>query len=135
MIIRPFSLADASEVCQLYDVIARSFGSLPWGDDALPSYWTERLSSAVAAPVAVTTKVIGFGTLGGNRGILDLFVHPDYQRMGVGSRLLAFLEDAAREKSFESIWLYSTYAASAFYLKQGYKEKPGTLFTKRVSHI
>jgi GNAT superfamily N-acetyltransferase len=54
-----------------------------------------------------------------NDFIDQLFIHPDYQRRGIGKALLDF----ARERSPEHLWLYTLQAninARAFYEKNGF---------------
>ena len=49
----------------------------------------------------------------------QLYIHPNYQRQGIGEALLNF----AREKSPEHLWLYTlqvTVNARAFYEKNGF---------------
>lgn len=62
-----------------------------------------------------------------NNDFIDhLYIHPDYQRRGIGKALLEF----AREKSPEHLWLYTLQVnanARAFYEKNGFiAEKFGT---------
>ncbi len=54
-----------------------------------------------------------------NEFIDQLYVHPDYQRRGIGKALLDF----ARERSPEHVWLYTLQVnvhARAFYEKNGF---------------
>jgi len=55
-----------------------------------------------------------------NKDFVDqLYIHPDFQRRGIGKTLLDF----ARERSPEHIWLYTLQAninARAFYEKNGF---------------
>lgn len=55
-----------------------------------------------------------------NNDFIDrLYIHPDFQRRGIGERLLNF----AREKSPEHLWLYTLQInlnARAFYEKNGF---------------
>lgn len=61
-----------------------------------------------------------------NDFIDQLYIHPDYQRRGIGKTLLDF----ARQRSPEHIWLYTLQVnvnARAFYEKNGFiAEKFGT---------
>ncbi len=49
------------------------------------------------------------------------FVHPDWARHGLGQRLLARCEDAAREAGFHRITLAATLPGEPFYLRYGYE--------------
>jgi ribosomal protein S18 acetylase RimI-like enzyme len=52
--------------------------------------------------------------------IHSLFVHPEFQGQGVGSKLLAKLELTATDAKTNVIWLSSSVAAKGFYAKFGY---------------
>ena len=58
--------------------------------------------------------------------IEELFVHPEYQRMGVGSRLMAVIEVQARDRGAKGMWLIANQRAPAypFYEQQGFRCPP-----------
>lgn len=76
------------------------------------------LSTVVLDPA--NSRVIGLMTLSGSQ-LINLFVHVDYQGLGVGRRLV----NEAKVRSPEGLSLH-TFAnnpgAQAFYLSQGFKE-------------
>ena len=52
-------------------------------------------------------------------------VHPDFQRRGLGTRMLSKLEVGARELGFRTLTLDTTVgqvAAMSMYMKSGYEE-------------
>lgn len=53
--------------------------------------------------------------------IRAFFVHPDWARRGVGSRLLAVCENAAMEAGFQSFELGATIAGERLYAARGYR--------------
>ncbi len=59
-------------------------------------------------------------------GDLDLcYVHPSWQRHGIGRLLLLALETHAREWRLPALQLVSTLTARAFYERHGYVFRPG----------
>jgi GNAT superfamily N-acetyltransferase len=54
--------------------------------------------------------------------LTELFVHPDYQRQGIGRELLRVFEPFLFEKK-DRIWIEAVSAELEFYLKMGYKVK------------
>jgi GNAT superfamily N-acetyltransferase len=48
------------------------------------------------------------------------FVHPDWQRRGVGTLLLEALEEDARVDALRAVWLESSLTAVGFYKKLGF---------------
>jgi putative acetyltransferase len=76
--------------------------------------------------VALLGEVIA-GTISLGSGKLhSLFVDPAHQSLGIGRQLVAHLEEHARAKGLERLWLSSSIAAKPFYERLGY----GVLDTK-----
>ena len=55
--------------------------------------------------------------------IRAFFVHPDYARQGLGSRILDECEERARAMGFRTMQMTSTLAGIPFYLRYGYAER------------
>jgi GNAT superfamily N-acetyltransferase len=56
-----------------------------------------------------------------NARIRAFFVHPDWARRGIGSRILAACEEAAREAGFSGFELGATIAGERLYRARGYE--------------
>ncbi len=54
--------------------------------------------------------------------IRAFYVHPQWSRKGIGSRVLKSCEDAAREAGFNRIELVATLPGAPFYLARGYQK-------------
>ena len=54
--------------------------------------------------------------------IRGFFVHPDWARQGIGTRILAACEDAARAAGFRRFELVATLTGVALYRRHGYEE-------------
>jgi len=74
--------------------------------------------------------VIGIGRIIGDRGlyyyIQDLIVHPDYQRKGLGTRLMTKLMDYIKEnaRSGSFIGLMAAQGSENYYKQFGFKARP-----------
>ena len=53
--------------------------------------------------------------------ITGIYVHPDFLRQGVGSRLLEKIIEDAREKGLEELHCESSVTAKGFYREYGFK--------------
>jgi len=55
--------------------------------------------------------------------LTDMWVHEDYRRQGLGTKLLKMLEDKVKSIGMEHIWTWTTGSINTrFYTKQGYLE-------------
>jgi GNAT superfamily N-acetyltransferase len=67
-------------------------------------------------------RVIGFGVIvPKNEELRAVYVHPESQRLGVGTALLKSLEDLARQHSVKTLNLSSAINVESFYLQHGYE--------------
>lgn len=65
-------------------------------------------------------KIVGMGALKENE-IRHMFVLANFQHKGIGSAILLFLENEAKKKGLDSIFVYSVSYAEKFYAKYGFK--------------
>ncbi|MBI3418888.1 MAG: GNAT family N-acetyltransferase [Proteobacteria bacterium] len=66
-------------------------------------------------------KIIGFCEHDFKGKLSRIYVHKDYLRKEIGSRLLAIAEASLEKQGFKKIVVKSTVTAKAFYEKHGYK--------------
>ncbi|MES2487100.1 MAG: GNAT family N-acetyltransferase [Bacteroidota bacterium] len=71
--------------------------------------------------VAETNGVItGFGDIDATGYFDHLFVHKDFQGLGIAKKIVAAIEAHARRQDFETITVAVSITAKTFFLKQGY---------------
>jgi len=58
----------------------------------------------------------------------------EYRRRGIGSRLMAALEQAAREHGLQSIWFHAQESAIPFYEKLGYSLEGESFMEAGIPH-
>lgn len=56
--------------------------------------------------------------------ILDMIVHPDYQRKGIGSRILDLMVERCQRHRIRDIQLFCAKDKVGFYSKHGFKPRP-----------
>ncbi len=85
---------------------------------------TEQFVTTVVDRFYVATlddNVVGTGMIDLESGKVDaIFVHPSKMRLGVGKRILSYLENIALEAGLDHVSLESTLNASTFYRACGY---------------
>jgi ribosomal protein S18 acetylase RimI-like enzyme/predicted kinase len=130
--LRSFRVEDAGAVWRLHDAALEDAGVHggrgPWEDDLrdIPAAYLEGGDFIVAF---AGEELVGMGGLArrsdAEAEIRRMRVHPDFQRQGLGRRILAALEERARELGFRAIRLDTTeeqVAARRLYESAAYRE-------------
>lgn len=126
MTIREYRPADCEESAELFYNTVHTVSAGDYTEAQLDAWaaedmdlerWNRSLLEHDCLVAVENGVIIGFGDLAG-AGYLDrLYVHKDYQRMGVGSAICGRLEQAARGK----IVTHASITARLFFEKRGYK--------------
>lgn len=66
-------------------------------------------------------QVVGFGFIDSDSQLQGLYVHPDYSRRGIGTKLLAALEQAAMAMGLNHLQADVSLNAEGFYRQQGFE--------------
>lgn len=69
---------------------------------------------------AIGTRIVGTASLDGSV-VRTVFVAPNVQARGVGKRLMAEVERAARERNIPALTVPSSVTAEAFYARLGFR--------------
>lgn len=88
--------------------------------DANEYHWEKSLEKNHTIVVEEDDKLIAFGNIG-KTGYLDcLYVHPDYLRKGIASKLVEELEEYAKKHGSHVINVTSSITSKAFFESKGY---------------
>lgn len=88
--------------------------------DANEYHWEKSLEKNHTIVVEEDDKLIAFGNIG-KTGYLDrLYVHPDYLRKGIASKLVEELEEYAKKHGSHVINVTSSITSKAFFGSKGY---------------
>jgi len=94
-----------------------------WASSPMPSSFQEVIRNTEFFVAEHESKIVGHAFMDpSTREIAAVFVSPDYVRVGIGSRLLASLEQRAQAIGLTSVWLSATLNATSFYSAWGYIE-------------
>lgn len=110
VLLRPYRDGDFDGLVGMYETFdpsERAQGTPPIGSAAIEE-WLETLTEGVNAVAVVDDRPIGhmsFVPDGTGRHELAIFVHQDYQKAGIGSRLLAAGLGHARAEGIDYVWL------------------------------
>jgi len=85
----------------------------------LPEKVASNLDTWHAFVAIVDGRVVGTASLSGHT-VKSVFVHPDYQRGGVATKLMGAVENAALAQSVRSLNVQSSITAQPFYVMWGF---------------
>ena len=125
--LRRATVLDRQSVEDVYAIVAGT--SLSLSDDE----WHHWLNVDGIVIAEVDDRVIGFGgiDISAREHLRWLYLLPEFQRSGVGSRILSDLERVAWAIGLQSIRLHATPDAVRFYSKRGYTRVPDN---QQLSH-
>ncbi|WP_210394811.1 GNAT family N-acetyltransferase [Motiliproteus sediminis] len=90
---------------------------------AMPDGWPERLAATTTWVAEAAGEPLGFASLE-RGGVVDLFyIHPGWQRRGVGSALMRQLEAEARQRDIGSLQLQASLSGLAFFERVGFMRR------------
>ena len=127
MLIRPYHAEDCPVLLDLFrDTVTRvnSRDYSPeqvavWVGCADPARWKRTLAQHVTLVAEMEGVVVGFGDIDPEMGYLDrLYVHADYQRMGIAAALCDRLEPLSKTGQVTSD---VSLTAQPFFLARGYR--------------
>lgn len=135
----PFELSPLAPSPEAFKTLYDSTGWGPISREA--SYYASALAGSWCVRAAYDggqlvgfARVISDGHL--HAFITEMIVHPDFQRRGIGARLLASLLAACHEAGIGDIQLFSARGKSGFYRRHGFvprpEEGPGMQFVPGV---
>ncbi|AZV55390.1 GNAT family N-acetyltransferase [Clostridium sp. AWRP] len=130
MNIRKYQSEDCSEITQLFYHTVHSINAKDYTQEQL-NVWVTAIVDKAAWDKSLTQNytvvcehdgmIVGFGDIN-NTGYLDkIFVHKDYQGIGIATAIVHNLEDYAIEHGVVLITTHASITAKPFFEKQGYK--------------
>lgn len=128
IVIRAARPQDAKAICRVQNAAVRRLpeGCPPevvsaWSGACTPDAVRQDILQGVAGFVALVRKeLVGFAVLAGDL-VRVVCVHPAHARSGLGSTLLARLEEEARRRGVRSLRLNASPKAKPFYQARGYQ--------------
>ncbi len=86
----------------------------------LPDKVASNLETWHAFVAIADGRVVGTGSLNGQT-VSSVYVHPDYQRHGIATKLMDAIENAAIARAEGKLNVQSSITAQPFYAKRGFK--------------
>lgn len=115
----------AEELCFLQAAVGFGHANMEQADKAIKN-------SLFCVSAKVNGQIAGMGRIIGDGArifyLQDVFIAPDYQRMGIGTEIVTRMVNYIRENAFEhahtAIGLMAAKGKDDFYLKLGFRIRP-----------
>ena len=131
IILRKYNSEDCAEIMQLfYDTIhainAADYNEsqldawAPKDSDRLPSYWDNRFLQDYAVVAEKDSSIVGIGTLKIPAYFDLLYVHKDFQRIGIATLIADRIESFFRSNGISVITTDASVTAKPFFENRGY---------------
>jgi putative acetyltransferase len=99
-------------------------------------FWQKRLEAKLPYVVEHNGEIVGFGELDPDGHIDCFYCHSQYQRKGIGSKLLMHIENMAKSRKNKRLYAEVSITAKPFFQNHGFTivkeqqvERRGVLFT------
>lgn len=130
MLYREYKPEDIKQILKLFYNTVHTVNALDYSAEQLDAWaplsqdaaaWNKSLCENYTLVAEQDGLICGFADLALG-GYLDrLYVHSDFQRMGVASKLCSLLERRAREQNVKELTVHASITARPFFEKRGYE--------------
>ncbi|MBX4930918.1 GNAT family N-acetyltransferase [Rhizobium bangladeshense] len=139
IVIRPYAPGDVDATIEIFLRAIREVSSHDYSAAQIEAWarvedralWAERRISRPGWIAEIDGQPVGFSDLTGD-GCLDMmFVHPDFQGIGVATRLLRRAEKEALRLGFRRVYTEASITARPFFESKGFRVMTGQIVEKR----
>ncbi|MEH2042984.1 GNAT family N-acetyltransferase [Nostoc sp.] len=129
MKIRIYEIADTKEIMKLFYDTIHEVNILDYTEEQVAAWapanmdievWIKSLGSKFTYVAEEQDKIIGFGELEANGHIDRFYCHKDFQRKGVGKKILEQIELKANSLGVEKLFTEASITAKPFFESQGF---------------
>lgn len=130
MKIRLATESDISELAKLYGDAVKAIAPAYYSPEQVAtwaafSFETEAFKKFILNPATFIAedaeKICGFSGLENDGHVVSVYVHPDYFRQGIGSRLLAAVLESARIKKISQLYSEASEFSKPLFEKFGFE--------------
>ena len=111
----------------------------PWSENSVASELKNKLALwLVAEEDGSVAGYIGAQTCGDESDVMNVAVHPDFRRRGIGEGLVAALEEELKKQGSQQLTLevrVSNESAKALYSKLGFREVSEEFLEDGIPHV
>jgi len=117
---------DSEEILELQANSLRILSSQDYNqrqiESLIRSQKSGRFINEIIFVAECSKRLVGFASLLVDAPSINaMFVHPDFVRQGIGTKLITAIESAAIEKKYKELYVNSSLSAVKFYQANGYE--------------
>jgi putative acetyltransferase len=130
LIIRKGGIDDLTQIKNLFFDTVKSICSTDYNNEQIGAWlrgskdqkrWTNMVNTQVLLVATKNNEVLGFCSLANNNYVDFLFVHKNYQNLGIAKKLYSAIEDEAIRNKQEQLSADVSITAKHFFEKSGFK--------------
>ena len=130
VLIRRFDIRDTKQIINLFreTILTVNLGDYSekqvevWANSITNAeVWKKRLEESFTYVAVIDKQIVGFGNLNKKSEVDLIYIHKDYQRQGIASKLLAQIEKNAKSMFLTEMFTEASITAKPFFELQGYK--------------
>ncbi|RAP24888.1 hypothetical protein C2W64_02455 [Brevibacillus laterosporus] len=143
MIIRKFKESDTEQLVSLFYETVHTSNAQDYSQEQLDAWapedervskvisWQESLRHNSTYVAEIRNTLVGFCDMTAQGHLDRLYIHKDFQRQGIASALLGFIERKARERALVTITTEASITAKPFFEHHGYQTVQAQAVTRR----
>ncbi|WP_375503798.1 GNAT family N-acetyltransferase [uncultured Nostoc sp.] len=129
MRLRIYEIADTEEIMKLFYDTVHEVNIHDYTQEQVDAWapanididvWIKSLRSKFTYVAEEQGKIIGFGELEANGHIDRFYCHKDFQRKGIGKKILEQLESKAKSLGIEKLFVEASITAKSFFESQNF---------------
>lgn len=144
MLLRPYTAADLDVLIALFRDSVRRVARRDYSLDQVLAWaphdlereeWTLRLAAGSTWVAAHGDRAAGFITLEPDGHLDMLYVHADWQRRSIATRLLSRVEASARSQGLARLFTEASITARPFFERRGFRVVEAQTVTRRGQEL
>jgi putative acetyltransferase len=129
MIIREYKLSDTKAIMNLFYNTIHEINIGDYTQEQVDAWapknmdyevWHKRLQAKVPYIAENDGEIVGFGELESDGHIDCFYCHSKYQRKGIGSKLLKYIENTAKLQEIKRLYTEASITAKPFFENKGF---------------
>lgn len=120
---------DIINICKLFEISIKNTCITEYTKEQISAWvetgkyntnWKLKIEKDFFIIAEIGSLIVGFGSLENNGHIDLLYVHSDFQKIGIATKILSTIENEAINKNINRLWTDSSITAIPFFINNNY---------------